>query len=72
MEEKLLEIIHELAGLEGDEEPELSQKVEDILDEIGLDEFSVALEDEYGVIIDPYDMEGKSIADLCGMIREAQ
>lgn len=71
MEDRLLELVHEIAGMEVDEELEATQLLEDVLDEIALDELSVALEDEFDVIIDPYDMEGKTIADLAGMIREA-
>ena len=69
MAEKLMDLIRELgdadtADLDG------SSQVDEYVDEIALDELSMAIEEEFGVIIDPFDMEDISIDRLCQMIRE--
>ena len=70
MEEKIMEMIRELSEPEADRELEATEMVDNLLDEIALDELSMAIEEEFGAIIDPSDMEDISIAQLCSLIQE--
>ena len=70
MEDKLLDLIRELCEEDDGSDLDGSSQVDEYLDEIALDELSMAIEEEFGVIIDPSDMEDISIDKLCSRIRE--
>ena len=65
MEDKLLDLIRELCEEDDGSDLDGSSQVDEYLDEIALDELSMAIEEEFGVIIDPSDMEDISIDKLC-------
>ena len=70
MEDKLLDLIRELCEEDDGSDLDGSSQVDEYLDEIALDELSMAIEEEFGVIIDPSDMEDISVDKLCARIRE--
>ena len=69
MEDVLMDLIREIGFLE-DVDLSPSAKLEKYLDDLSLDELSLALEETYQVMIDPLDLAEMSIADVCAAIAE--
>ena len=69
MEQKVLELITEICGVESDDiTPELDLFEEGILDSFGTLELLVALEDEFGVDLDVSEIEREQVSSVANII----
>ena len=71
IDERIKDVMSAVFGVEADSiSEESSQDNIEGWESIKTLDLIVALEEEFGVIIDPFDMEDISIDKLCQMIRE--